>query len=471
MLEDLGLTPNKAVEMLCRTPHGELQSYLQQGERIAQAEGEFFAHLIAWNQLKGTVRDAKLGLPLTALAFSSPEWHANALAHLLEQPPRDFARAVELRHPRVNRRLLRRLAIHYVRQRESHQRWLDSSIVSQRKAMKRLYAFWHIKPSAYAEQALFENKPLGQAAVLRRLPTATPREAGALIRQHGLPLLAVEAVLGPRLSEPDILQAVVEQMSPGQISARLPQLERLGVRSTPALRATLEQALSTLPVAGTARLSRTAPALKDAVLKEKVEAARERSLGKGSVDGDWLVLVDCSASMQRAIEFGAELAAWLVRNIRGQTTVVAFNSWPRGFRLAASATLADIKAKLPSTAGGGTAPGRALEWALAAKAPFDAIALVSDGWENSSATPYFGDVYRKAALDKPIYFFQLAGQRSPTDLDIAKSVPMEVYDCSRGDFYSMENIARTMRVNRFSLFDEILATPLLGLDLASLKAA
>jgi hypothetical protein len=49
-------------------------------------------------------------------------------------------------------------------------------------------------------------------------------------------------------------------------------------------------------------------------------------------------------------------------------------------------------------------------------------------------------------------------------MNIAK-IDMQVFDLRGGiDYYSLPNLVATMRTNRYSLIDEVMAVPLLTLD-------
>ena len=74
----------------------------------------------------------------------------------------------------------------YLREREADAEWFDGSVLSARKAMKRLYALLHIRPSDRAQQILFDNSPPADSRVyaLRILaaaenPPRRKRERGA----------------------------------------------------------------------------------------------------------------------------------------------------------------------------------------------------------------------------------------------------------------------------------------------------
>src|SRR5579862_535195 len=94
-MNEKGLTKNQILSELSRSPHGKLEEYLPVGRIAAEKESEFLAHLIAWNQIKGQVRDSQVALPIIALTAPAldPEFVENALAHMAIQGPREFEKA------------------------------------------------------------------------------------------------------------------------------------------------------------------------------------------------------------------------------------------------------------------------------------------------------------------------------------------------------------------------------------------
>jgi hypothetical protein len=72
-----------------------------------------------------------------------------------------------------------------------------------------------------------------------------------------------------------------------------------------------------------------------------------------------------------------------------------------------------------------------------------------------------------------VYLYRLTGDRDVlTKNCAADGVELHEFDLTGGvDYYSLPNIVQTMRVNRYSLIDEIMAAPLLKLEDVLQKAA
>ena len=95
-MEKTDVTRNQIVNQILKVGHGDLSIYEDIGLRAVQTEPELFGHLIAWNQIKGEVRDSKVALPVIALRGQhDEELFENAAAHLCLLDPRNLVRAVK----------------------------------------------------------------------------------------------------------------------------------------------------------------------------------------------------------------------------------------------------------------------------------------------------------------------------------------------------------------------------------------
>lgn len=495
--ENTGITKRQAISLLTRSPHGELGQYLEIGRPFAAQEPEFFAHLVAWNHQKGAVRDAKVALPVIALAALAPgdiasaHFGENALAHLARLDPRNLVRAVrwakDVKTPGAGRAIARTVE-RYLRERETRWPWWEATALQHRKSMKELYALYHVKPDAKADLILFKgNPPKGSAfEVVARLAEMPAAEAAGAVLEHRIPWLVAQGALGARVREPDLLLALIERMSPAELITNAAALERWGARELPETRAAFEAALeraATSKRAPALKATRAAEAQKPEAGKvaEKLRGVQERQLDAGAgVEGDWLVLADKSASMHQAIEVARQVAALLARTVRGKVHLVFFDTDPRHLEVTGR-TYDEIRAATATvTADGGTSIGCGLAYARERGLEFQGIAVVSDAKENTP--PVFCREYarlRDLGGEEPsVYLYRMGttmtgyGDRDLALTCAAEGIDIQEFDLRGGvDYYSMPNIVQSMRVSRYSLLDEIMGTPLLTLDAVFRAAA
>ena len=482
-----GLTKQRIVAELSKSPHGSLKEYVPIGQQAVKQEGEFAAHLIAWNHKVGQIRDSKVALPVIGLAYENDaELLDNAFAHLALLGPRELLRAFyfarELR-PSGKMVKLRQLIGDYLHEKEQDKGW-DHIAIQHRKTLKELYSLGHVLPEKDRTHAVLwgfkgkgDNKvllpvPKGSVfEVVANLKNMSPTEAAGSIMKYRIPFLIAMGALGAKAKEPDLVQALIQAMSPTELTTNVKMLEKLGLKTNPALRGAFDAALAKAATSKKATLKTTkaAEAVTDSVLKEKLQGLQDKQIkALGGPEGNWLVLADKSGSMSRAIEASRHVAATLAKICQGKVYLVFFDTNPMTVDVTGLPLDSIQKATRHITANGGTSIGCGLNRMLSEKVEIDGIAIVSDGGENTS--PLFPDVYKRyidfAQKDIPVYMFLCQGE--PDNLTPRMNqagIEMQTFDIRGGtDFYSIPNLAQTLRASRYSLVDEILSTPLLTLS-------
>jgi hypothetical protein len=502
MFTEAGITKNQIISELSRSPHGKLNEYVPVCLAAAEQEPEFLAHLIVWDNLKGQIRDAKVALPVISLAVPDypDELAENSLAHLALLNPRELLRAyrfalslrtassikvqdksgwrlatkqvpVAAMSPKM--RKLRRLVEAYLRGLESNPNHFTKTAVIHHAVLKELYALTHLKPSGFADRILFKGeRPRGSVfEAIAQLKNMSPAEAAGTILEYKLPFLVIQGALGKKLKDRDIVMAMISRMSPTELVTNVKMLERLGMKNDPVLRAAFASAMerASKSTKNTLKTTRAAEAIQDTELKSKLQGLQERQIeALGGVEGNWLVLGDKSGSMSAAIELARHVAATLAKMVKGRVHLAFFDTAPQTIEVTGK-PLDEIKAMTRYVrAGGGTSIGCGLQRMLDSGVMVDGIAIISDGGENSA--PRFPDVYKRyvtfVGKDVPVYLYQCLGD-PPTVIQAMQeaSLDLQVIDVMKGvDYYSLPNIVATMRTNRYSLYDEVMATKLLTVD-------
>lgn len=473
---EAALSRNQVISVLTKSPHGDLAQYAIPAIRAAKEDPTFFSHLIAWNQRKGAIRDAKVALPVLALTNAAisadAELRDNALAHVAALSPRDMARAVRFAkgQPLVSKRGLVRLVERYLVDLAAVRGKFERVALQHRASLVELHALLHIKPLPLAQEILFDRKKVGVFADVANLSKLSPAEAASIIVSKRIPFLIASGAMGAKMKDPDVLQALMEVMTPTELVTNAKMLEKLGIKTIPALRGTFEAKLVQAAESGRAVLKTTRAA--EAVggsTGEKLKGVQEKQLNKLGVDGDWLVLADKSGSMRASIEAARHVAALLARVAKGKVSLVFYDTMPIYLDVTGK-TLEEITALTKRVeANGGTKPGCALQLAADKGLPVDGIAMVSDLNENGFVAPSFAQGFatlsEKLGKVPTLYAYQFAGD-PPVLLKTcpAAGIDMQVFDLTGGlDYYSLPNLVQTMRTNRYGLYEEIMDTPLLRL--------
>ncbi len=496
---DSGMTKNQIIEQLTKSPHGDLTQFVPIGGRAAREEPEFVAHLIAWNRGHGQIRDSKVALPVLSLSAvrSGPEdpvdkdeIGANALAHLATLSPRDLTRALEFARVAIRPeaklttikipgpgRALNRMVARYLRTFEADPPRWDRVALQHRGTLKGLYARYHVKPGPRADAVLFKGeRPQGSVfEAVAGLKDMSAREAAGTILQKRIPFLIAMGAAGSKIKDPDVVLALINQMSPTELVTNTKLLVKLGMRQNPALRGAYETALRKVPAgkAATLKTSKAAEAVEDDEgLAARLGAVQEKQIDAlGGIDGNWLLLGDRSPSMRPAIAFTVELAATLARFVKGKVHVVFFDGAFYKYLDATGMELEKIKweTRLIDAGGNATSVGSALQYAIDKGLEFDAVAVVSDGGENTP--PYLHATYprieQKFGKQVPIYLYLMGGESTDVlahNMRLAGH-DLSVIDLRAGfDYYSLPNIVKTMKTQRHGLIEQIMDTPLLKLD-------
>jgi hypothetical protein len=97
-MAETGLTRQRILSELSKSPHGSLKEYLPIGKQAVLQEGEFYQHMLSWDRTHGQIRDSKVALPVIGLAFEKDEELLdNSFAHIALLGPRELARAYRFR--------------------------------------------------------------------------------------------------------------------------------------------------------------------------------------------------------------------------------------------------------------------------------------------------------------------------------------------------------------------------------------
>jgi len=483
-MTEQGITKQRLIAELSKSPHGALKEYVSIGKQAVEQEGEFFAHLIAWDKKNGQIRDSKVALPVIGLAFEhDAELLDNAYAHLALLGPRELSRAyrfaLEIRLPGKMREL-RRLVESYLHEKEQEKGW-DHLAVQHRGTLKELYALAHAKPQKERTNIVLYGRnfskiktPLPKGSVFEvvaNLKNMAPTEAAGSIMKYRIPFLIALGALGAKAKETDLVLALIGAMSATELTTNVKMLEKLGLKTNPALRGAFDNALAKAATSkkNTLKTTQAVDAVKDEGLKEKLRGLQAKQIAAmGGPEGDWLVLADKSGSMSRSIEASRHVAASLANICKGKVYLVFFDTNPMTVDVTGLSLDQIQKATRHISANGGTSIGCGLNRMLQEKISVDGIAIVSDGAEHSA--PRFTEVYAKytkfADRDVPVYFYHVEGEPNGLTGDMQRAgLEMQTFDIRGGtDYYSIPNLAQTMRTKTYGLVDEILATPLLSLS-------
>src|SRR5438552_11938737 len=410
---------------LLTTPHRRLDQIWPIHNEMVQKDPRFYVRLGTWYNDHGDVRDHK-EMFIVTLVLSQFEGHREVgLAMLRNLPPYEVVRVLDFingrkktrkvlvkasgkREPagaerppvetvvedfglfRNPPRALKTEIVRYLHEREADPEWFDSTVLVARKAIKRLYALLHVKPSERAQKILFEEEPPADSrlfALKELAKAATPAEQARAILAHRIPYRVAATVV--QQITPTVLLALIERMSSQELINNLGSLQRRGAMDNPDLKALIEHKLDEAKTASRVSALKAEEAMKaanvSADVRQKLEQVADTQVkAKGRIARPTALFIDKSGSMEQAIELGKRIGALISAVCEKELYVYAFDTMAYPIERAGNDLAAWEKALKGITAGGGTSCGVALEYMTRKQQYAEQIILVSDEGENTA---------------------------------------------------------------------------------------
>jgi hypothetical protein len=480
---------------LLTCPHRKLEQVHPLHADLVKQDPRFYVRLAAWYADHGDVRDHKEMFVVT-LALSDFPGHRDAgLAMLRDLPPYQVGRVVDFIHgwkdevkvqvvePKKETitmtanaglgrnlpRSLRTEVTRYLREREADADWFDSTALTARKTLKRLYALLHVKPGPRAQAVLFDGRPPegSKLAGLKALAGAdTPELAAKLIAEHDVPFRVAVGVV--KSVTPAVLKALIGRMSPQEVINNLDMLRRRGAFDDAGLKAAVEQKLEQAKTAARVSAFKAEKALEavpvSAEVRRKLEQVADAQVkARGRIARPTALLIDKSGSMTQAIEIGKRLGALLAAVADRELYVYAFDTIAYPVEAAGPELAAWEKALTGITAGGSTSVGVGVEMLRRKKQYVEQVVVVTDEGEN--ADPRFVPTLKKyreeLKADPAVCFVKVAGATSQLEDECKKAgVAADAYQFD-GDYYALPNLVPLLaRPSKLELLQEILEYPL-----------
>jgi hypothetical protein len=336
----------------------------------------------------------------------------------------------------------------YLREREADTGRFDRTALTARKSLKRLYAGLHIRPSARAQQVLFDDAPpAGSLAhtVKAISKAATPAEQARMIAEQRIPYRIASTVI--REMSPMVLAALIEVMTPQEVINNLASLKRRGALDNSDLKGLIDGKLAAAQSDSRVSAYKAKVAAEAAgvsgELADRLDAVTEAQIkSRGQITRPTALLIDKSGSMDQAIEAGRQLGALISAICRVDLYAYAFDTvaypiTPNG------PSLADWEKALAGIhADGGTSCGVAIDWMRRQKQRVEQIVMVTDEGENTA--PRFLDAFREYAEEmniRPAVIIVKLGNPAPLIEQACQAlgVAPNVFEF-RGDYYALPNV-------------------------------
>jgi hypothetical protein len=357
----------------------------------------------------------------------------------------------------------------YLREREADPQWFDGSVLTARKAMKRLYALLHVRPGERAQKILFDKDPPADSRLyaLRELAAAaSPVDQAKAIVQHKIPYRVAATVV--RQMTPTVLIALIEQMSPQELINSLGALQRRGALDVPEIKSLVEAKLAEAKTADRVSALKAEKAIEAAGVSDEMRKALEEVAdmqikAKGRISRPTALLVDKSSSMHEAIELGKRIGAMISAICESQLYCYAFDTMAHEIIADGKDLAAWERAFHGITAHGSTSCGVALKNLERKKQYVEQIIMITDEQQNTPP-PFVPALqeYRKAMqADPSVVIVRTPGGSNYVEQDCRRAnVQVDVFNFA-GDYYSLPNLVPMLsRPSKLELLMEIMDYPL-----------
>ncbi|MCI0700678.1 MAG: hypothetical protein L0241_06320 [Planctomycetia bacterium] len=509
---------------LLTCPHRKLGLVHPLHAELVKQDPRFYVRLAAWYTDHGDVRDHKEMFVVTLALSDFPGHRDVGLAMLRDLPPYQVGRVVDFIHgrkedvsiavdkkpddvpaeafkPKVDRkasknkkpgkpkqaeggtvtltdefglfrnlpRSLKTEVTRYLREREADPDWFDSTAITARKTLKRLYALLHVKPGARAQAVLFDEEPPAgsKLAGLKELAKAeSPDEQARLITLHDVPFRVAIGLV--KQVTPKVLAALVGRMSAQEVINSLDMLRKRGAFDDAGVKALIEQKLESAKTATRVSAFKAERALESvpvsAEVKAKLEAVADAQVkARGRIARPTALLIDKSGSMSQAIELGKRLGSLLAAVADKELFVYAFDSIAYPIEATGPELAAWERALTGISAGGNTSVGVGVEQLRRKKQYVEQIVIVTDEGEN--AEPKFVPTLQKyraeLTVDPAVCFVKVSGSTTQLEDECKQAgITADAY-LFNGDYYSLPNLVPLLaRPSKLELLQEILEYPL-----------
>lgn len=457
------------------SPHRDVQRYQKIHEDLVKNDPLFYQQLAAWYNDNGDIRDHKQ-LFVSNLLVSDFEPHRDVgLALFRQLPPYQVTRVMDCIKKDLKRNLPRSVKTEverYLRERENDSAWFDSSALTARKHLKRMYALCHIAPSERAQSILFDEKPpedSSLAAIKELRKASSPSEQAAIILENKIPYRVASTVVDQLT--PTVLYALIDVMSPQELINNIGSLKARGALNNDDLRTKIEAKLEKAKKAKNVSALKSMEAIKNVggldekTTKALADVADSQVKKKGRIKLPTALLVDKSASMRGAIEMGKRVGSMISSAMADGVDFYcyAFDTMPYVID-AGGKTLQDWnKAFQGIMAGGGTHNGAPILYMLQKRQRVEKIVMITDEGENG--TPTFGVCLQRYAQEMgitPSVFVIRIGDAGFGKTDKItralryQGVEVEDYE-PQGDYYSEPQILTFLSKNsKLELLMEIM---------------
>jgi len=301
----------------------------------------------------------------------------------------------------------------YLKILESNKNRFNGAVKVAASKLHKMYEFYHVKPGSLAQEVLFDHKtPEGEEDIIEILKkTEDPNDQAAIIVTNRIPYKQATSVI--KKITPAVLVAFIEVMTIPEIVNSRAMIESSGVLNDSRIREIYEKKLA---LAGTNKRvvtstlgERKSTKGSDERLNKIIKEAEQKKIDNSiKITADTDIYVDCSGSMQPAIELAKIICPQVAALCSGNLRVFGFNevAWDiyKGKGTIEQFRTAFMLVRASSNTSLGSALLKSYD-----KTPPEQVIYITDQGENRS--PYVVDVYKNYKHNTKFIFLNVSGNQ------------------------------------------------------------
>lgn len=293
----------------------------------------------------------------------------------------DYIRRSDMKVPTI----LKSTMTDWIRAIEAVPAWLESVALYNRRRLKQVYKYHHIKPSPLAQAVLFDEKPPegSKLAVLKQIAQSDDRnEQARLIIEHKIPDRIAASLLPA--DSPITLVARLAVKTPKEVLNSRKLYEESGILNIPEVREEFERKIERATASISVAEHRKSAQGTDERVQAAVERAKQKAIDQEThrIEKTTLFMGDASSSMDTYFPVMQQIGSRIMPICDGEFMCVLFNDHAQVLEVIGN-TLADWQAAFRGKrASGWTNMQAGFELALRRGLMPDQVIIATDGGEN-----------------------------------------------------------------------------------------
>lgn len=461
-----------------KTPHGKYEQIASIHKEILEKDPELYAHLAAWYDTNGKVRDHAnmfiAGL-LNHTDGEYQEFREAGWALMQKRYPHQVLKVREAANSLGGRwtKAAMRAVKDYLNNLQYGDKGLyEREILKNRKALITLFKMTRLKRTEFTDRVLFSNNPpenslIATVKAISKEPN--PDVQARMIVENNIPYDVAKGLV--KAVTPAVMAAFVAVMTDQELFSNLASLETRGLSKIKELDSEVKARIKKMgnKSSGKVAIGRAKKAVESGKISEDLakmteEMADKRLKAMSKINMDVAMFVDKSGSMDVGIEFARIVASTLGAIVSGELHIYAVDTVARKLNSNNRSWAAMQKVFGAVKADGGTALGAGIDAMNKAGLEAEWFILISD--EGEMSNPKFVTEYQKYVKrtgKAPHVTLLTIGRDNRIKNELTRAnIEFDSFEVGEVDTESVLNLLPIMnfQAKKYEILTEVLSTPL-----------